>query len=76
MVKCTYHPPHQRDDQLTSTGLLCIVLTNFQCSLTEFNTKTVGMEGPVNQVEWHGNDPILIIWDNLALLVGPSGNTL
>ncbi|KAH7906991.1 vacuolar assembling sorting protein VPS16 [Hygrophoropsis aurantiaca] len=61
---------------LTFTGLLWVVSTDFQRSLAEFDTTSVGAHGIVNQVEWCGNDAILVTWDNLALLVGPSGDTL
>ncbi|KAF9239872.1 vacuolar assembling sorting protein VPS16 [Melanogaster broomeanus] len=61
---------------LNYNGLLWVVSTDFQRSLAEFDTQTVGAEGPVNQVEWCGNDAILVTWNNLALLVGPSGDTL
>ncbi|KAG6377543.1 Vps16, C-terminal region-domain-containing protein [Boletus reticuloceps] len=44
--------------------------------LAEFDTQTAGAEGPVNQVEWCGNDAILVTWNDLAILVGPSGDTL
>lgn len=61
---------------LSSSGLLWVVSTDFQRSLAEFDTQTVGAEDPVNQVEWCGNDAILVTWNSLALLVGPSGDTL
>ncbi|KAF9219507.1 vacuolar assembling sorting protein VPS16 [Gyrodon lividus] len=56
--------------------LLWVVSTDFQRSLAEFDTQTAGAEGPVHQVEWCGNDAILVTWNNLAVLVGPSGDTL
>lgn len=61
---------------LNYNGLLWVVSTDFQRSLAEFDTQTAGAEGPVNQVEWCGNDAILVTWNNLAFLVGPSGDTL
>ena len=61
---------------LNYSGLLWVVSTDFQRSLAEFDTQTVGAEGPVNQVEWCGNDAIFVTWENFALLVGPSGDTL
>lgn len=61
---------------LNSSGLLWVVSTDFQRSLAEFDTKTAGADVPVSQVEWCGNDAILVTWNNLALLVGPSGDTL
>jgi len=62
---------------LTFSGTLWVVSTDFQRNLAEFDTKTVaGAEGNVRQVEWCGNDAILVTWDMLAVLVGPFGDTL
>ncbi|EGN92883.1 hypothetical protein SERLA73DRAFT_79230 [Serpula lacrymans var. lacrymans S7.3] len=61
---------------LTFSGLLWVVSTDFQRSLAEFETSSIGAQGQVNQVEWCGNDAILVTWEGLALLVGPSGDTL
>jgi len=62
---------------LTVSGMLWVVSTDFQRNLAEFDTTTtIGAEGPVKQVEWCGNDAILITWDALVLLVGPFGDTL
>ncbi|KAF8556045.1 vacuolar assembling sorting protein VPS16 [Imleria badia] len=61
---------------LNYNGLLWVVSTDFQRSLAEFDTQTAGADGSVNQVEWCGNDAILVTWNDLALLVGPSGDTL
>ena len=61
---------------LNYSGLLWVVSTDFQRSLAEFDTQTAGADGQVNQVEWCGNDAILVTWNDLALLVGPSGDTL
>ncbi|OSC98084.1 vacuolar protein sorting-associated protein 16 [Trametes coccinea BRFM310] len=62
---------------LTFSGLLWVVSTDFQRSLAEFNTTSiVGAEGDVLQVEWCGNDAVLVTWNHLAVLVGPFGDTL
>lgn len=62
---------------LTFSGLLWVVSTDFQRSLAEFNTTSVaGAEGDVLQVEWCGNDAVLVTWKHLAVLVGPFGDTL
>ena len=55
---------------LNCTGPLWVVSTDFQRSLAEFDTQTTGADGPVNQVEWCGNDAIPATWHNLAHLVG------
>ncbi|KAI0325164.1 vacuolar protein sorting-associated protein 16 [Cubamyces sp. BRFM 1775] len=62
---------------LTFSGLLWVVSTDFQRSLAEFDTTgVVGAEGDVLQVEWCGNDAVLVTWKHLAVLVGPFGDTL
>jgi len=62
---------------LTFSGTLWVVSTDFQRNLAEFDTASVaGAQGQVRQVEWCGNDAILVTWDALTLLVGPFGDTL
>ncbi|KAI0035807.1 vacuolar assembling/sorting protein VPS16 [Vararia minispora EC-137] len=62
---------------LTFTGTLWVVSTDFQRSLAEFDTtQVVGAVGDVRQVEWCGNDAILVNWSSLSLIVGPFGDTL
>lgn len=62
---------------LTYSGLLWVVSTDFQRSLAEFDTTSVvGASGDVHQVEWCGNDAVLVTWSHLAVLVGPFGDTL
>ena len=61
---------------LTISGMLWVVSTDFQRNLAEFDSTSTGAEGPVKQVEWCGNDAILVTWDALVLLVGPFGDTL
>ena len=61
---------------LAFSGQLWVVSTDFQRDMANFDTNVVGAEGQVTQVEWCGNDAILVTWDSLALLVGPFGDTL
>ncbi|KAI1794480.1 vacuolar protein sorting-associated protein 16 [Ganoderma leucocontextum] len=62
---------------LTFSGLLWVVSTDFQRSLAEFDTTGVaGVSGDVHQVEWCGNDAVLVTWRGVAVLVGPFGDTL
>ena len=62
---------------LPFSGMLWVVSTDFQRSLAEFDTTNVaGAESGVRQVEWCGNDAILVTWNALALVVGPFGDTL
>lgn len=56
--------------------MLLVVSTDFQRNMAEFDTGSVGMTGEIRQVEWCGNDAILVTWDTLAVLVGPFGDTL
>ncbi|KAH8829053.1 vacuolar assembling/sorting protein VPS16 [Flagelloscypha sp. PMI_526] len=62
---------------LTYNGTLWVVSSDFQRSITEYETSTTtGAEGPIKQVEWCGNDAIIVAWENLVLLVGPYSDTL
>jgi hypothetical protein len=61
---------------LTFSGVLWVVSTDFQQNRLEFDTNSQPVEGKVRQVEWCGNDAILVSWDGLALMVGPLGDTL
>ncbi|KAF8524325.1 vacuolar protein sorting-associated protein 16 [Hysterangium stoloniferum] len=65
---------------LTFSGVLWVVSTDFQQSRLEFDTNSQAVEGAVEggvrQVEWCGNDAILVTWDGLAVLVGPLGDCL
>jgi len=62
---------------LTFNGTLWVVSSDFQRSMAEFNTSDVpAATGSVRQIEWCGNDAILVTWDSLAILVGPFGDTL
>ena len=62
---------------LTFNGTLWVVSADFQRSMAEFETSTIpGSEGSVHQVEWCGNDAILVTWDNAVALVGPFGDVL
>ncbi|KAI0052144.1 vacuolar assembling/sorting protein VPS16 [Auriscalpium vulgare] len=61
---------------LTFSGMLWVVSTDFQRNLAEFDTGNVVADGDVRQIAWCGSDAILVIWDALALLVGPFGDTL
>ncbi|EJC99299.1 vacuolar protein sorting-associated protein 16 [Fomitiporia mediterranea MF3/22] len=64
---------------VTFSGLLWVVSADFQRSLAEVDTSSranEGAAGPPRQIEWCGNDAVLVTWDRLALLVGPFGDTL
>ena len=64
---------------MTFSDTLWVVSTDFQRSLADYDTTqkaAEGAEGPIRQVEWCGNDAVLVTWQNLALLVGPFGDTL
>ncbi|KAF8887599.1 vacuolar protein sorting-associated protein 16 [Infundibulicybe gibba] len=61
---------------LTFAGTLWVVSTDFQRSMAEFETRDLAGGDQVRQVEWCGNDAILVTWNSLALLVGPYGDTL
>lgn len=62
---------------LTFSGVLLVISTDFQRRMAEFDTGSVpGTQGQVQQVEWCGNDAILVTWDSIVVLVGPNGETL
>lgn len=45
--------------------------------MAEFDTKSVALaQGSVGQVEWSGNDAILVTYEGIAVLVGPFADTL
>lgn len=58
------------------TGTLWVVSSNFQESYAEFDTNGEGMSGPPQQVQWCGNDTLVMNWDGVVLMVGPFGSTL
>ena len=63
---------------LSYTGLLLVISSDFQRRMAEFDTNSVtpGSEDAVNQVEWCGNDAILVTFSSVAVLVGPFADTL
>ena len=62
---------------LMFSGTLWVVSTDFQRSLAEYDTTTVpGAVGDIKQVEWCGNDAVLVTWESTVVLVGPFGDTL
>lgn len=62
---------------LTYSGSLWVVSTDFQRSLADFDTSSFSTSsGEVRQVEWCGNDAVLVTFEHMALLVGPFGDTL
>lgn len=61
---------------LTFSGLLWVVSSDFQRELVVLDTSTMGAEGRVNQVEWCGNDAVLVTWNDLVSLILPSRDNL
>jgi vacuolar protein sorting-associated protein 16 len=62
---------------LTFGGLLWVVSTDFRRNMAEFDTTSVAeADGSVRQVEWCGNDAILVTWENAVSLIGPFGDRL
>jgi vacuolar protein sorting-associated protein 16 len=61
---------------LTFSGMLWVVSTDFHHSRLEFDITSQSVDVKVKQVEWCGNDAILVSWDGLALMVGPLGDSL
>ncbi|KAJ3889966.1 Vps16, N-terminal region-domain-containing protein [Lentinula edodes] len=62
---------------LNASGTLLVISSDFQRRMAEFDTLNVpSAQGNVKQVEWCGNDAIVVTWDSLAVLVGPFADTL
>ncbi|KAJ3716820.1 Vps16, C-terminal region-domain-containing protein [Lentinula guzmanii] len=62
---------------LNAAGALLVISSDFQRRMAEFDTLNVpSAQGNVKQVEWCGNDAIVVTWDSLAVLVGPFADTL
>lgn len=61
---------------LSFSGSLLVISSDFQRHITEYDTTAINADGPVRQVEWCGNDAILVTWNSLAVLVGPFADTL
>ncbi|KAJ3980946.1 Vps16, C-terminal region-domain-containing protein [Lentinula detonsa] len=62
---------------LNAAGALLVISSDFQRRMAEFDTLNVpSAQGNVKQVEWCGNDAIVVTWDSLAVLVGPFSDTL
>ena len=61
------------------SGVLWVVSTDFQRNLAKVGTSAKSADGavaPPKQVEWCGNDAVLVSWEMSVLLVGPFGDTL
>ncbi|KAK3809948.1 MAG: Vps16, N-terminal region-domain-containing protein [Benniella sp.] len=54
----------------TSEGKLWVVSTDFQKSLSEFETKSMI---PPLQLAWCGTDSVILYWEKIVLMVGPFG---
>ncbi|KAF9060166.1 Vps16, N-terminal region-domain-containing protein [Rhodocollybia butyracea] len=62
---------------LNAAGTLLVISSDFQRRMAEFDTLNVpSAHGNVKQVEWCGNDATLVIWESLAVIVGPFAETL
>jgi vacuolar protein sorting-associated protein 16 len=61
---------------MTATGVLWVVSSDFQKKVAEYDTSEAGATGQPRDVEWCGNDAIIVNWDALVLVVGPYGETL
>lgn len=62
---------------MTFAGVLMVVSTDFQREMAKFDSKSIPEAGgPVRQVEWCGNDAIVVTWESIVILVGPFADTL
>lgn len=61
---------------LTMSGTLWVVSIDFQRSLAEYDTHNIAADELAQQVEWCGNDAILVTWESVTALIGPFGDIL
>lgn len=57
----------------TAQGTLWVIKADFQAKLSEYDS---GMTAVPRQVEWCGNDSVVIAWDEEVHMVGPRGAAL
>jgi hypothetical protein len=57
----------------TSDGRLWVVSIDLQNTLADFKTNSTS---PPVQLVWCGNDSVLMHWEDIVLMVGPSGDYL
>ncbi|KAG9293340.1 hypothetical protein G9A89_007586 [Geosiphon pyriformis] len=55
----------------TTDSKLWVVSTDFQKNLSEYSTK---FKSPPQQLVWCGTDSVVMYWDKVVLMVGPSGD--
>jgi len=55
----------------TSGGILTVLSTNFETKVLDFDTSTASR--PV-QMEWCGEDSVVLYWKHFLLMVGPFGH--
>ncbi|KAG8885848.1 hypothetical protein FRB98_001561 [Tulasnella sp. 332] len=74
-VKLSVSPNGKWLALLTAANLLWVVSSDFQTSSAEYDSAAEGLGDP-RQLVWCGNDAVILAWDSLALIVGPSGQTI
>ena len=60
----------------TITGLLWVVSSDFSRSLSEVEISDLGESGVPDQVEWCGDNALVLSWQGRVLVVGPGGECL
>ncbi|KAG9024451.1 hypothetical protein FRB95_011464 [Tulasnella sp. JGI-2019a] len=74
-VKLSVSPNGKWLALLTAANLLWVVSSDFQTSSAEYDCAAEGLGDP-RQLVWCGNDAVILAWDSLVLVVGPSGQAL
>lgn len=57
----------------TEDGMVWVITTDFQTKIGEYDSKTKTMP---KDVQWCGNDAVLLAWEDEVQLIGPNGAVL
>lgn len=63
---------------ITAAGHLWVVSADFSRNLSDVELATLGEEatGVPDQVEWCGDNAVVLAWGGLVVVVGPGGESL
>ena len=57
----------------TEDGMVWVITSDFQNKIGEYESKA---KTPPNDVQWCGNDAVLLAWEDEVHLIGPNGASL
>jgi len=76
IVRMSFAPNGRFLACFTTNSMLTVISTNFETKVLDFDTAE-GSTKPPNQMEWCGEDSVVLHWKNLGvLMVGPYGDWL